>query len=284
VSLKSFNKHIIVAGSARSGTSWLAEIIALQFRYRLLFEPEHEFQTENGHLICDKLITENNIISAQEKYFIQIFNNKVDNDWIAQCSNRKYKMHLWSFIPKKYVIKFVRGNLSSVFMNAHFNIPTLFIIRNPYDVIFSQNRVKFPWLYDLSHFMKQDELSLFLKENYSFNWGNFENYTEIQKLTIRWCIENQVVLDKNKAVNDNFKILRYEALKSDINMYYSICEAFNIKPLSNIKEVYNRPSSKTHPKSNIRGVQQKTKRFELRDIKEINKILDNFNVDFYKRQ
>ena len=38
--LKSYNKHIIIAGSARSGTSWLAEIIALQFRYRLLFEPE----------------------------------------------------------------------------------------------------------------------------------------------------------------------------------------------------------------------------------------------------
>ena len=66
--MKSYSKHIIIAGSARSGTSWLAEIIALQFRYRLLFEPEHEFQTQEGHLICDKFIREGILQNEQEEY------------------------------------------------------------------------------------------------------------------------------------------------------------------------------------------------------------------------
>lgn len=49
-----YNKHIIITGSARSGTSWLSEIIARQFRYRMLFEPDHEFNTTKGILIADQ--------------------------------------------------------------------------------------------------------------------------------------------------------------------------------------------------------------------------------------
>ena len=69
---RGYNKHIIIVGSARSGTSWLAETIAAQRRYRLLFEPEHEYNTKYGKLISDKFITEENFSPEVENYFNNI--------------------------------------------------------------------------------------------------------------------------------------------------------------------------------------------------------------------
>src|SRR5690554_2517705 len=111
--MERFNKHIVIVGSARSGTSWLSEVIARQFRYRMLFEPEHEFNTEKGKIICDQWLNKQNDSLEAHKYLIKVFQNRVDSDWIGQISNRKYKMHLWPFIPEKYIIKFVRANLSA---------------------------------------------------------------------------------------------------------------------------------------------------------------------------
>lgn len=41
--MSKYNNHLVVLGSARSGTSWLSELIAQQHRYRMLFELEIEF-------------------------------------------------------------------------------------------------------------------------------------------------------------------------------------------------------------------------------------------------
>lgn len=150
--MKRYSKHIIIAGSARSGTSWLSEVIARQFRYRMLFEQEHEFNTKKGILIADQWIQDHTDASEAHLYLKEVFANRVDNEWIAQLSNRKYKMHLLPFIPKKYVIKFVRANLSAKYMNENFKIPVIYIIRNPYDILASQQWVMFPWLYNLNHF------------------------------------------------------------------------------------------------------------------------------------
>src|SRR5690606_13873919 len=104
----------------------------------------------------------------------RIFSNRVDCDWIAQNSNRKLKRHLWPFIPKKFVIKMVRGNLAANFMYQHFRMPTINIIRNPYDVLLSQSRVKFPWLYNLEHFKANQDVIELLKKNFDFSFDQEE--------------------------------------------------------------------------------------------------------------
>lgn len=259
----------------------MAEIIAQQFRYRLLFEPEHEFQTEKGHLICDKLVTTSNITEEQITYLTQIFNNKVDNDWIGQVSNRKYKMHLWPFLPKKYVIKFVRANLATTFINNHFKIPILFIVRNPFDVIASQQRVKFPWLYNLNHFKSQEDLKVTLSRKYDFDWLEIEDFSEIEILCLRWCIENATILKQQNSLPSDFKIIEYEKLKADVKLYLNICEDFNLKPIKNIEEIYAKPSSKTHPNSEIRKDFNNKQNLSQSDIKKISKLLLRFNITNY---
>ena len=278
--MKQYNKHLVIVGSARSGTSWFSELIARQHRYRMLFEPEHEFNTKEGKLICDRYLTEAISNKSIDGYLKRVFANRVDNDWIAQISNRKWKRHLWPFIPKKYIIKFVRCNLAADYLATHFNIPVLFIIRNPYDVLASQQRVQFPWLYDLSWFQKQDTLCSLLQTEYGFDIQATENLTNLEKLTIRWCIENAIPLQKGEQ---SFEVYKYENLKADITLFLQICNTYHLKPFANIQEVYTQPSSKTHPKSTIVTRKKNTQQFSAEEYATINRYLDIFKIELYKR-
>ena len=181
-----FNKHIIITGSARSGTSWLSETISQTFRYRLLFEPDHDLHVPEAHVLTDTFITSAN--TNLNRFLNKIFRNTIDNNWIAQNSNRNYKMHLWPLLPKKYIIKLIRSNLAIKYINQYFKIPVIHIIRDPYKVIASQHRVKFPWLYDLSKFQSQPELVNFIKLNTDFDITS-GSFNTIETLAIRWCVE-----------------------------------------------------------------------------------------------
>lgn len=280
-----FNKHIVIVGSARSGTSWVSETIARQFRYRMLFEPEHEFNTTKGYLICDQWLKNKNDSLEAHHYLRKVFQNRVDNDWIGQISNRKFKRHLWPIIPKKYIIKFVRANLSAKYINENFKIPLIHIIRNPYDVLASQQRVKFPWLSNLEYFKNDKDLVAVVKDKYNYNLiEDTKTISPIEILTVRYCLENVIPLSVDVPYQYKHRILKYEDLRNNIAVFLDMCRDFDIEPLANIATEYVRPSSKTHPKSDI--INKKAKTFELsdEDILLVNELLDTFNCNFYPRK
>ncbi|WP_104734325.1 sulfotransferase domain-containing protein [Hanstruepera ponticola] len=278
-----FNKHIIILGSARSGTSWLSETMASQHRYRLLFEPEHETQTQKGHLVCDKWYRNTNDSPDAHRYLNNVFGNKIDNDWIAQNSNRKFKRHLWPLIPKKYIIKFVRANLLSHYFNDYFEIPVIHMIRNPYDVILSQKRVKFPWLYDLSHFVVQEDLKILIKDKFNFDISNYSQLSDVEVLTLRWCIENVLPLEVLKNTNKLFKLVRYEDLKSNVEEYRLLCEELDITPIDDLDKLYAQPSTKTHSRSVIINTDKQENKWVVSDLERINLILDVFKTRLYPK-
>lgn len=282
--MRRFNKHVIVVGSARSGTSWLSETLAQPFRYRMLFEPEQETRTKKGYLLCDKwLKSKNDSIEAYD-YLYQLFKNRIDCNWIAQNSNRKLKLHLWPFIPKKFIIKFVRFNLSAKYLRETFGIPVVHIIRNPYDVIRSQQQVKFPWLYDLSHFSKQDELVQLILKTYNYDIRSIDHLTEVELLTLRWCIENVIPIELFKAYSKVIKVVRYEDLTKSTEMFHNLCADLNLKVVDNLEQYYKRPSSKTHPKSYTYSKEQYNDKFSELELSAISKMLDIFKTDLYKRR
>lgn len=276
-----YKNHIVILGSARSGTSWLSELMALQHRYRMLFEPEHEFNTKNGKLICDRYLTQTNASKAIKNYLQQVFSNRVDCDWIAQLSNRKWKRHLWPFVPKKFIVKFVRCNLAAHYFVDEFKIPTLFVIRNPYDVIASQSRVKFPWLYDLSWFRSQNELCDLLTIHFGYNLRSETQLSDFEKLCLRWCIENSIPFISDAH---HFELLKYETVKDDIEVYLNLCKKYGLKPLSNIAEAFKKPSSKTHKQSDIITGKAKTKTLTEEEYSILNRYLDIFKIDLYPRE
>ena len=279
--MKRYDKHVIILGSARSGTSWFSELIARQHRYRMLFEPEHEHNTRDGKLLCDRYITTETTHPSIDAYLKNVFANRVDSDWIGQLSNRKWKRHLWPLIPKKYIIKFVRCNLAADYYARHFNIPVIFIIRNPYDVLASQQRVQFPWLYDLRFFQQQDALCHYVETEYGLDLRATQNLSNLEKLSLRWCLENAIPL---QAPNLSFDVYKYEDLKADIGLFLQLCKTHQLEPLNNIQELYSQPSSKTHPKSSIITGKNEVPPFSEEEYTTINTYLDLFKINQYKRK
>ena len=279
-----YNKHLIVIGSARSGTSWLSEVMARQFRYRMLFEPEHEFNTKDGKLLCDRWIASSIEAPQAHRYLKRVFRNSVDNDWIGQISNRKFKMHLWPLIPKKYIIKFVRTNLAAKYINETFKIPVIHIIRDPYDVLASQQRVKFPWLYNLKYFQEQPRLVQLVKQQFNFDLSNTTTYSPLEILTIRWCMENVLPLQLWEPYQFEHSVVRYEELRNDLQVFLDLCDKYEVQPLADIHTEYRRPSSKTHPKSTIIYKKAEAPKLTNEEIKQINKLLDIFQCNLYPRR
>lgn len=274
------SKHIIIVGSARSGTSWLCELMARPYRYRLLFEPEHEFNTIDGHHLCDRWIEDAEAAGKGHNYLKRVFLNRVNNDWIAQLSNRKWKRHLWPFVPKKFIIKFVRCNLAADYMNKVFEIPVIHIIRDPYDVIESQQRVRFPWLYDLTYFEKDEKLAILIREKYNFDLNCIAVLSKIEKLALRWSLENLVALEIQRNKSRTYRVVKFEELRKDKKVYIDICKEFNLQTLSNLDEVYDNPSSKSHSRG-LKGTNPKSLILNQDELKNIGTIFRTFGLDFY---
>ena len=279
-----FNKHVVVVGSARSGTSWLSETLAQPFRYRMLFEPEQETRTKEGYLLCDKWLTVEEASPQANYYLKRVFKNRVDCDWIAQNSNRQWKRHLWPFIPKQFIIKFVRFNLSATYLYQQFGIPVIHIIRNPYDVIRSQQQVQFPWLYDLSYFVSQDRLVQLVQNHVDFDIRAYKTLTPVETLALRWCLENVVPLEFLEPYTGKMKVVRYEELTQDMNLFYDLCDCFNLEPVANLQAYYKQPSSKTHPDSALVTTAFKKPVLSSDDLSQINTILAIFKSTLYPRR
>jgi hypothetical protein len=275
---------VIIVGTARSGTSWLSETIASQHRYRILFEPEHETRTKKGHLLCDQWIANINDSRKANYYLKQVFANRVDCDWIAQSSNRKFKMHLLPFIPKKYIIKFVRANLLAKHMNENFEIPVIHMIRNPYDVLHSQLRANFPWLVDMKLFVGQTNLVKLIKDFSGINIEEYQSFSKLQILTLRWCIENVIPLELLEPYQYKHQIVRYEDLYKDINYFYKLCETFDLTQIKGVEDLYRSPSTKTHKNSSIVTMADKRVFFNTDEFAKINQILDAFQTRLYPRR
>ncbi len=276
--MSKFKKHIIIVGSARSGTSWLCELMAKPFRYRLLFEPEHEFNTKEGHLLCDRYIIDSGDARKAHKYLKRVFLNRVNNDWIAQLSNRKWKRHLWPFVPKKFIIKFVRCNLAANYMNKEFQIPVIHIIRDPFDVIESQQRVQFPWLYDLSSFQKEEKFVSLVNKKYGFDIKNLSKLSKIEILALRWSLENIVSLELLENKSNTYRVVQFEELRNNKEAYINICNEFNMQILPNIDAVYERPSSKAHPRG-LKGTKPKVSSLSDLEKEKIKNILNIFKTN-----
>lgn len=278
--MKKFNKHVIIVGSGRSGTSWLCELMAAPHRYRLLYEPEHETNTKNGHLLCDRFIEDTEDAGNAHKYLTKIFSNRIDCNWIAQNSNRKWKRHLWPFVPKRFIIKFVRCNLAANYMNKAFQIPVIHIIRNPYDVIESQQRVKFPWLFDLSHFEREDKLVKWVKEKYKFDLSEISQLSNVEKLALRWSIENIVALEIQKEKSPTYTVVKFEDLRNDKEIFNNICKEINFETTPNLDAAYEKPSSKAHARG-LKGNKPKIEMLDGDELERITTILQIFNLNLY---
>jgi hypothetical protein len=270
---------VLVFGSGRSGTSWLSETMARPRGYRLLFEPEHEVHVPEGRVLTDRLLLPGSSYADADRFLIKLFKNHIDNDWIAQHSYRKYKMHLWPFIVKKKIVKFVRCNLSMHYMVQRFNLPSVYIRRNPYSTIFSQKRVDFPWLTDLTRFKNDPAIAKGVADMCGRDLLK-KDLTYLQLLALRWAIENLLPFHMFPATAASSQLIcmEYETLKGNMDQYINLLDQVGLQAPQDLAGQFRKPSSKTHPRSSIIVGENSddSELFIAAELEEIDEILNHF--------
>jgi len=226
---------VLLAGSGRGGTTWLAEAINFDNSYRLMFEPFNssrvpECRSFNSCQYLRAQTTDPAFLSPAA----EIFSGRLRNAWV-DAYNRKLRV-------KRRLVKDIRVNLLLAWIRAQFpEIPIILLLRHPCAVAYSRSRLG--WNSDLeSTFLAQPTLlEDFLQP---FQSAMKHARSEFERHVYWWCIETYVPLMQFKP--GEILVVTYEdcvvSPKRAIERIFDYLDRpFNDKVL----DVVRRPSSQT---------------------------------------
>jgi len=199
------DRATLLAGTGRSGTTWLADLIASPGRCRVLFEPFHSEKVPAFRRFA---------------YFQYMRPHEANAELEAVCNSILAGRIRHPFVdravtvlrPQCRVIKEIRANLFLRWMRVHFpSLPILFIIRHPCAVVASRMELGWATDSDLAPMLMQEKLvEDFLYDKMDIIAGA---KTPASKHALIWCISNLVPL--RQFPPGELNVVFYENLCAD---------------------------------------------------------------------
>ena len=175
---------VFLAGSGRSGTTWLSQIINHRRRYRYVFEPFNPREVGPfGHFRTKQYLRPDD----RREEFLEparlALTGRLRDPWTDRFNGR--------IVARRRLIKDIRANLLLGWMRANFpGMPIVLMLRHPCAVVMS--RLALGWKDNLSETMEQQELVedflLPMEAEIRAAQGDFERHLFL------WCIDNYVPL------------------------------------------------------------------------------------------
>ncbi|MCA1687539.1 MAG: sulfotransferase [Actinobacteria bacterium] len=175
---------VFLAGSGRSGTTWVSEIINHRNAYRLVFEPFHPGKVG----MCESFRRKQYLRpdDRREEYLgpaRRILTGGLRNYWTDRFNKK--------FVARRRLIKDIRANLLLGWISENFpGMPIILLLRHPCAV--ATSRLALGWRDNLLEMMEQEELVedflLPVEAEIRGAQGAFERHL------FSWCIENYVPL------------------------------------------------------------------------------------------
>ncbi|MDA8306515.1 MAG: sulfotransferase [Deltaproteobacteria bacterium] len=210
---------VLVFGSARGGTTWMADVISKMTRARQIFEPFLLHRAGYFLFTAHRDPTEAN---CDLNYELYIRPESPSCRYKDQIADILFKPHRNSWCDKmcrhgiyrKRLIKDIRANLFMAYIAHNWpSLKILWVVRNPVDVVESQvamRKVGYPFDWNIGHIKSQPELlhdwlSPFLPE--------MEAAKSLpERLCHKWCIENFIPFKQGVASRPNVLLVRYDNL------------------------------------------------------------------------
>jgi Sulfotransferase domain len=179
-----YRNTIVLAGSGRGGTTWIAEIINYANEYRFIFEP---FQPEHVGLVHEfrsrQYLRPSDEASSYLDVARTVLSGRFRHPWTDQYNRR--------FQSTRRLVKDIRVNLILKWMQAHFpEIPIVLLLRHPCAVVAS--RLSLEWGTELSVFLEQPQLMADWLEPYRSVLS--ETSDPFERHILRWCVETWIPL------------------------------------------------------------------------------------------
>ena len=225
---------MLVAGTGRSGTTWLASIIASQIPCRVMFEPFHSRKVKTFHQF--HYFHYMNPSEQDDKLYLysqKIFSGDIKDRWIDR--------QVENLFPKYRLVKEIRANLFLNWIHLRFpEIPLIFIIRHPCAVVASRLQLKWASDSDIEPFLAQPKLiEDFLKDKLDVIR---QAKTVEEKHALIWCISNLIPLKQFERSELNVIFYENLVLQPEIEIP-RIFRAINLDYTETVFKYVSRPST-----------------------------------------
>ena len=193
---------VVIAGSGRSGTTWVEELINSDGSARILFEP-----FRSSEVPALRSIGEYRYLRQDDERYVTDVERLLSG---YPRHNRWINHQNYARIARWRIIKEIRAHGLLGWTRAHFpDTPMVFVMRHPITVAASQQRMG--WRDRLAQFTSQPEL---VHDHLAPHLDIVESLqTPWQRLIGQWCIENMLAL-RTLGASDAALVL-YEELLTD---------------------------------------------------------------------
>ena len=274
----SISNTVVMSGSPRGGTTWLASVLAMLPRSSLLWEPLD--------LRCSSELREMGLEwrtylppeaphAALQSYFERVMTGRLHTERIHSQSPIGEILQ-----TETYIVKFVRGQMMLPWLDRHFGFakPAILLIRHPCAVVSSQLRWG-EW-----RGMETPRFTTVLEAYPQFEEILSEVRSFEQKLAALWAMEFAIALDPQRPCP--FLVVTYEQMVQDgEGQLERIFGALGRPVPDRAVAQLRRPSVTTAADSHV--VQKKspltgwTERLSRRQGDEILGVVRRFGIDFY---
>jgi hypothetical protein len=141
---------VFLAGSGRSGTTWLSEVINYKGAYRYVFEPFNPARVRAfGHFRSKQYLRPGDVREAFLEPARLALSGDLKDPWTDRFNTK--------FVARRRLIKDIRANLLLGWMRANFpGMPIVLLLRHPCAVVSS--RLALGWKDNLGETMAQEDL------------------------------------------------------------------------------------------------------------------------------
>ena len=198
------SKTIVLAGSGRSGTTWMGNIIAADWSFRTVFEPfdaRKVPEAKAAGILLRPYCSLEEECPALYNFTQRALAGKLRSKWVDRQGRR--------FWARRFLLKTIRATLLLAWIDENFHPPIVYLIRHPGAVIVS--RCLSGWESHLDAFLSQPAL---MRDYLSPYKDAIESAkTEVQKNTVMWCVENVIPL--NQLPHYDWILCTYEHLYTE---------------------------------------------------------------------
>ncbi|MCA9082030.1 MAG: sulfotransferase [Planctomycetaceae bacterium] len=269
---------LVIAGSNRSGTTWLQEVVAELPGSVTMFEPLHvDAITSAARAGFHKLsyFPAETDHPAAEAYMRQVLSGQ---RWHGYSARLNSMSACWR--PQRAVVKFIHANGLLDWMTARFPIrQPLVVLRHPAAV--NSSVLNLNW--DLSELQ-----TILLRSELVQASPDLQRYvrslkTPVEQLTARWCLENAVLL---KSTSRRFHLVTYESLVcGGPAALMELFQLWGLEAPASVAEAFARDSELSAVNRSYANAQQRLSKWKSElsqtQVNQILAVLQEFGLDFY---